>query len=336
MRGMKLKSCVGLMLAALPVADASAVFLYSSPTRNTDAPGSLTNRGSWSEPGGADDPRRLLNSGWQWQGTFDTGAGFFLGTAIAPNYFITARHVDFGSTFIYQGQSYNTIGSIAAPGADLRLWQVDGTFSSYAPLYDASVDGLETGKSLVVIGRGTQRGAEVRDNKELKGWQWGPEDHVQSWGENAVTGILDASGSGFGDVLYFDFDATGGPNEAALSGGDSGGGLFIESGSVWKLAGINLSADGPWSYTDGGSVFNAALFDYGGMYYYSSSNQTYTFLADQDSNLPASSYSTRISSNLDWIRSIIGTPAPTIVPEPTGIALVMMSAVLVMRRRPRA
>src|SRR5437867_4375374 len=60
-----------LLLATIPV---HAVIFYADgdPAYNTTAPG-----GS------------LTNSGWQFEGIW----GGFLGTPIAPKYFITARHV---------------------------------------------------------------------------------------------------------------------------------------------------------------------------------------------------------------------------------------------------
>ena len=82
-------AAVGVFIVlALGVArDAAAVVLYATATRNTAPPGSLTNNGSNWTPGGQDDPRRLLNSGWQWQGRYAS----FLGTPIAPQYFHRVR-----------------------------------------------------------------------------------------------------------------------------------------------------------------------------------------------------------------------------------------------------
>jgi len=65
----------GLLAASVFIFSATqtrAVVLYRTPTRNTSAPSSM-----------------LYNSGWQWEGKW----GGFLGTPIAPNYFITAGHV---------------------------------------------------------------------------------------------------------------------------------------------------------------------------------------------------------------------------------------------------
>src|SRR5262249_17928907 len=143
--------------------------------------------------------------------------GQFMGAPIASQYFITAKHV--GSCgqnpsdpspylFQYQGVTYHVSDHNAhwdSPNSDLSIWKIDETFpvGSAAPLYQGSD---EVNKSLVAIGRSMSRGAEVRVGGVLKGWMLGVVDNVESWGENVVTGTFDA-GSGFGDVLYFDFDA---------------------------------------------------------------------------------------------------------------------------------
>src|SRR5687768_10210315 len=151
----------GLLLAAALLffsSHAHAVVLYRTPTRNTAAPSGT-----------------LANSGWQWQGKW----GSFLGTPIAPNYFITAGHVGggVGQTFTYNWKPYTTTAMFDDPRSDLRIYKVNGAFPSYAPLYTLP---YETGKQMVVIGRGAQRGSEVRVNNQLKGWKQGYPDAIQS------------------------------------------------------------------------------------------------------------------------------------------------------------
>lgn len=98
----------------------------------------------------------LQDSGWQYEGQW----GGFLGTPIAPQYFVAAQHIGgaVGQTFVFNGVSYTTTACWNDPDTDLRIWKVDGVFPIYAPLY-ATND--EAGKSMVDIGRGTQRGAPV-------------------------------------------------------------------------------------------------------------------------------------------------------------------------------
>jgi hypothetical protein len=220
--GMGVAFLAGTLLAA-PTVRAVALYGTSSTTANTAA------------PAGA-----LAGSGWQFQGTF----GPSLGTAIAPSHFVTAKHfnVSGNQDFVYQGLTYDVIGSPADdPNSDLRIWQVSGTFPAFAPLY-TSPD--EVGKPLVVFGMGVQRSdTEVTVAGTPKGWEFAANTFARRWGTNDVTGIAQG-GNGIGQALAFAFDAGAGANEAHLAGGDSGGGVFVQSGGVWKLAGVNYGIDG--------------------------------------------------------------------------------------------
>ncbi len=245
-------------------ADAVVLGFAADPNGNTNAP-----TGS------------LANSGWQYQGVF---GAFFLGTPVGPHTFVTAAHlggVVGTNTFLYNGVTYDTTSETSY--GDLAVWSTSGTFYSYAPLYNAASamsggDGAEWtmtggGKDLVVIGRGRVRGSEVRlpdsPGGTLHGWQWGTRDNVERWGENIVSGF-DAFAVP-NDLLKVDFDSSGagfkGANEASLAEGDSGGAVFIKSGTQWKLAGINYGATSPYKYATGGDPFNAALFDTTGFLY---------------------------------------------------------------------
>ncbi|MBV9126666.1 MAG: hypothetical protein JO117_01130, partial [Verrucomicrobia bacterium] len=151
--------------------------------------------------------------GWDFQGQI----GSFLGTAIAPNYFITAQHFGIfanGTNFTYQGSTFQTTASFTDTGSDLVIYQVNGTFNSYASLYTNA--GGEVGQGLYVFGRGTQRGAQILvgsgNNQHLAGWGWGASDGVQRWGQNTVSAVE----NGFVEAA---FDQISGVNEAALSAG---------------------------------------------------------------------------------------------------------------------
>ena len=240
----------------------------------------------------------LASSGWQYQGTF----GAFLGTAIAPQFFMTAQHVAGASpAFIYNGTSYNLVQLYNDPFSDLSIWQVSGVLPSFAPIYAGS---NETGQPLVVFGRGTQRGGEVLKNGQLRGWFWGGGDGRQRWGENAVSAIV--NGGPLNEFVYSTFDLSGTGNEAHLSSGDSGGAVFINEGGIWKLAGINYAVDGPF-FTDasGGGGFFGALFDARDFYYQASDNPpTYTLITGK-APVPSGFYASRISSKRGWIYSVI-------------------------------
>jgi len=255
------------MFAAL--ADAIILFRTDDPTANT------------TEPTGV-----LAGSGWQYEGRF----GDYLGTAIAPHFFITAKHLGrVSSKFVYHGANYTITQGFPDPRSDLQLFEVEETLPSYAPLYEKSD---EVGQHLVVIGRGSRRGPERIINGQLQGWNYGASDLVQRWGENQVASIIR-------DRLYVLFDKAALPNEAHLSSGDSGGAIFLNDAGTWKLAGINFDVDHFASGPDGGGRYDAAVFDERGSY------RANGQLVSGEVPVPSGFYAARISSRLGWIKSII-------------------------------
>ena len=249
------------------------------------------------------------NSGWQYEGQW----GAYLGTPIAPNYFITAHHIggNVGDPFLFHGQTYTTTAVFEDPETDLQIWQVSETFPCYAPLYDQTND--EPGSELRVFGRGTQRGTPVSLDETLRGWNWGTSDSVERWGSNVVTTIAD-SGNGIWYFLQAAFDATGLPDEAHLSVGDSGGGVFLLEDGLWRLAGINYGVDDLRTTADASTGFVAAVFDERGFYAQDAAGD-YVLVPEDGPVVPTSFYSTQISSRLDWIESVTGVAAGTLPTE---------------------
>ncbi len=273
------------MVASLCLAvPARAVILYGTadPAANTTAPtGSLT------------------GSGWQYEGQF----GIYLGTPIASNYFITAKHIggSIGQTISFGGTNYTTTAVFPDPASDLQIWKIGGTFSSLAPLYGGAA-GSEVNLSLVVIGRGTQRGDPlfVGGDSHLGGWFWGTHDHVERWGTNVIDSIV--TDSTYGKLLRAPFDMNAGPNEAQLSGGDSGGAVFVFNSATtqWELAGINLAVDGPFSTSSSGAnPFNAAIFDSTGLF---SQDNFGNWVGAPN---PSAFYATEIAAHRGFIESTV-------------------------------
>ncbi|MDB6138706.1 MAG: hypothetical protein JWO94_1778, partial [Verrucomicrobiaceae bacterium] len=147
---------LGLLLGAslLIIDQAQAVLFYNTAdtTHNTTAP-----TGAYAD------------SGWQYEGLFGT----FLGTAIAPQYFITAQHIGVqGTTFVstatFNGSAdatYNVdttanggVGYWDIAGTDFRIFKVTGTFAQWAPLYQGA---SEISATVVTTGNGGPRGAAV-------------------------------------------------------------------------------------------------------------------------------------------------------------------------------
>jgi hypothetical protein len=271
-----------LLIVATLVAEITplrAVILYGTgdPTANTMAPTGV-----------------LANSGWQFEGQF----GGFLGTAIASNYFITAKHIggSVGQSFVFNNVSYTTTAVFPDPSSDLQVWQVAGTFPTHAPLY-SSAPGSEVNLNLVVFGRGTQRGSPVfvGNDSHLGGWLWGTSDGVERWGTNVVGSIVDDPP--YGDLLRVPFNNNAGPNEAHLSVGDSGGAVFVFNSITnrWELAGINFAVDGPFSLSSNGvNPFDAALFDTTGL-----------FVEGAPAPIPSAFYATEIAPHRSFIESVV-------------------------------
>ena len=240
----------------------------------------------------------LAGSGWQYQGVF----GGFLGTPIAPRFFLSAKHVGNPGAISFGSASYAVVAQFRDPTSDLAINQVAQDLPIVAPLYTKSD---EMGKHLVVIGRGTRRGGEMLLNGELRGWAWGAGDGRQRWGENDVVQIVSFS-SGPDDGIYATCDRPTAPavlpNESHLSVGDSSGAVFIQDGGTWKLAGINYAVDDLY-FAPGGSGFTAAIFDARG--YYSRTGPTTYDLLGGPVPVPTGFYATRVSSKLAWIYSVI-------------------------------
>jgi hypothetical protein len=269
----------------------------------------------------------LEGSGWQYQGSWQG----LLATAVSPNFFLTAKHIGggVGGTFTYHGNSYTTSARIDHPTADLTLWQVSGTLPSYAPIYTGN---SEIGQDVVLFGRSPVRGAEVNVSgaspTPLRGWLWGSAGGgITRWGENQVDGIEVLSGAQY---LVAGFSFNGGPNEAMLASGDSGGGLFIQDGGIWKLAGINSKVQATFAASAAGPTFEAAIFDAGGLF--TSTTGGLLQLPDTAEDWEALFLSTRISAYSGWVQKWTAVPEPATVAAWAGAGLIAFAGVRRWRR----
>lgn len=317
--------CAAVMLLVICQQPAGGVIVLGG----TDANGT-------SDPGLGRNLNPAPNNLSNYVGTW----GAFLGTPIAPRYFITANHIgNAGSgTFLFNNgtatQTTYTGVTLAGSNNDLAIWKISDSspaFTLYAPLYTAST---EAGNALVDIGRGTARGTVVNSpspSTGQAGWNWvEPSDSKISWGTNTVGAIVTKVGvvtqtdppSGFGgDFLKWSFNNNGNPNTGILSDGDSGGPTFVfnPTDAQYELAGINSLVD-TVSQDQNGSGLTAALYDARG--FWDGPNQV-----TGSDPVPLSSYSTRISSEISFIDGITG------VPEPGSLGLLTMGMAALMWRR---
>lgn len=183
-------------------------------------------------------------SGWQYMGSF----GSFTGVPIHPRWFVASKHIGKQSAhFGFHGREYNVIYIVTDANSDLALYRVGNPFPCWAQIYTRND---EAGKSVMMIGRGTQRGSEIwwtgcPDGPEPRfaGWNFGPSDGVLRWGTNTVA----SSGS----FILTVFDRNGGFHECQVTPGDSSGGMFIrDTDGVWKLDALIYAMSGGAAYVD--------------------------------------------------------------------------------------
>lgn len=277
----------------------------------------------------------FASSGWQWVGSWIG----FQAAPIGPHHFLAARHVggSIGDVFVFDGVSYTTVAYTDDTVSDLRIWQVSGTFPTWAPLYRQS---NETGRTVIVFGRGKTRGSEVLVDGMLKGWMWGSSDGQLRWGLNTIASVVDG-GSYWGSLLYATFDQIGGTNEVDLAQGDSSAPCFINDGTGWKLAGVGAAVDAYFNTTNSGNGFVAALFDARGLYY-SGTPPTGWALVTGAQPVPAGFYLTQVSVRAGWIDGIVPpVDLPDDVPALSTVQLVALAGLFALtgawwlrRRRP--
>jgi hypothetical protein len=166
--------------------------------------------------------------------------------AIAPRWFITAKHVGGSAPGLLwmRGEFYNVVEIRQHPSQDLQILRVDRD----VPGYHRLAANVQVGDPCLLAGFGVTGGAALPNNA---GYDWnGPRQ--ETWGANTIEGV--------GNTLYIRFDpptAAGAvPKEAIFGVNDSGGGLFVwgPDGSL-RLAGVAVSVTGFGS----AAYYNAAF-----------------------------------------------------------------------------
>lgn len=220
----------------------------------------------------------------QWQG--------LTGTPVGPRQFLTAGHVggSIGDTFTVGGLSYTATALVSR--GDLALWTVDGTFATWAPL---DLERALAPFPVLMVGRGTQRGAEVfAANGTSLGYKWGGRDGSLSWGINEA-----ASSPNYLRTI-FDRDQ---PFEGQASSGDSGGSIWSHLADGPRLAGIIVGVSAGAAGND-----PAALF--GGLTYAINLSGNAAWLTDEIISVPEPSAPLLLMAGLVVLHAAFFTSKP--------------------------
>lgn len=187
--------------------------------------------------------------------------------AVDHYWILTAFHVadDGGSgSLTINGEVYNQQEIVFHPTADLALVRYDKPFPGYYPLHDGEI---HNGKKpaarvyypLIMAGYGypgsvTAATFSQSGNSGTK--RWGTNRGVSETLANAdIDGVVK-----FTQCFRTDFTISDTPFEAGANTRDSGGPVFIEDGSEWKLTGIILYRNGTDPIWTGN--YSAMIYDY--------------------------------------------------------------------------
>lgn len=293
---LKFITCLGLVL--IPHLSSQAIIVFQDPGRLTTMP----------TLGGGVQP------GWQYLGQY----GSFTGIPIGPRAWVTANHVVGGSTGVLNYNNAGTTGTIsytstfAGNSGDLAVMTLNSdqpSFTSWATVW-SNPNTLVANQAVYMYGRGTARGSVVTNDTPTpnteKGWNWGTNDGVQSYGTNNIDGFAVDGSNNYYLAMSFTKPTVGNglpDTEGIYSSGDSGSGVFSynTTDGKWELVGVNYAVDVP-SATSGGSNMQAALYDMSGFY---SGTTLITSAA------PAYSYATSVANKYSFLAPFIAVPEPS-------------------------
>lgn len=200
---------------------------------------------------------------WANAGYGNTFSSVYLGNG----WVIGSQHTGMPTSFnsFAGGSSYSTVSGSFTPisGADLAVYQLS-TIPTSIPDAKLYCDPVAVGDDVIMTGIGF-----VRDSYNNNGtpgnelddyYPWSASQQIR-WGSNKVstTNVLNGVGMTIPEVAATIFDEPSNSNytssEVQGSIGDSGGGVWIDNGGIWELAGINFAvtdtSDSRAEYGDG-------------------------------------------------------------------------------------
>ncbi len=192
----------------------------------------------------------------------DSGAVY-----LGNGYVLTANHTNPPIFVILDGLSYEvetTFPSIAFTPTDLRLYRIKSPPALPLLLFPDAAD-VDTSKASTLIGWGKGKGTRIFG----QGWTWGgtladDDTKAKRWGTNTTTSSTETQAywnTYSYAALRMDFNST--PStEATAAMSDSGGGVFQQFGTTWKLSGLLTVAQYESKYSNGASLYNPSYQTY--------------------------------------------------------------------------
>lgn len=250
----------------------------------------------------------LANSGWQETAKI----GDFLGTVIYSNAMLTAKHlnVPVGTLFSYEEQTQTVTAVVNDSESDFAVLFFEPGATQVARI---NIETNDSDSSVVLQGRGMERGDAVVIDGRTNGWTWAWDTwwSIRRWGVNRYVGEADYGETLDGILAVATFDNNGDPDECMLSPGDSGGPGFIQTGSGWKVATVNyaVAPDRFTVSTNPAAPFNASLYDCAGLYY--DDGVSWQYVTPEESPAPCLMLNTRTSKRIVWItNTVVGLTFP--------------------------
>lgn len=236
-------------------------------------------------------------------------------TYIDNNWFITAYHINQldspvtgvsldGSPYTINQSSWTRITNSTGSNADLIMFRVEESVG--LDTMSVSAASPSVGQAVTMIGNGLDRHPDL-----LSLSLPGPDEyyyHLKSgtantskrWGSNTSEGDYGVLDQGYGatDAFYTDFDNVADEGQGATW--DSGGGVFVDNGTGWELAGLMLGVGN--LYSIGGT--NAVMLTEG-----------------NPANAGSETYIADLSVYVDQINATTAIPEPSVLVLGSVIAI---------------